>query len=600
MKTHIFGGCTCCTGIAQRLRYLMRSLGLRPFQLALMAFPADPPSGSPMHSFAYLDCGNGKTGTRFNAYTYSGDPVSRIVPAFDMNVDTEQTTLEIKNWLSRCTCVPKLQASDNCLFKPTRIIDISNNPEVDIVVKSTSGLDIPSYVCLSYCWGGPQALKCTSSNFEPSQSWVVPYDRVPAAFKDTFKIAEKLGFRFVWIDSLCIIQDDPADLKTELLAMPNIFKHADLTVCASSSKAFTEGFLQQRPDFREKQIMLNLPEGTSGTAHLDSYTWWAPPVPEPLAQRVWAYQERWLSPRLLEYGWRTSRWSCSCQKNYSGNNNLSILKDPSRASDAVKSHKYYSLFSYLNPPGVRQFSLSGSDLFNSWTSIIRKYSALKLTFPQDRLAAISGVAIELHRATGVGYLTGLWDHERLPSFLLWRTERRFSERRMRPDDRRAPSWSWAAIDEGVIFQHSRVVLESFKIVDVGVSGDFDRSVQGFMKMRGPVRQGLFWHGSGTVALDPSESHITITKQDGHELLIWPDCVSDIVHREQGNAELVEIELTLIAVGRAHTDHGIIRGLMLLRDTAKESSDYRRVGMFQARDEGDFTVDNWGIEEVGSI
>ncbi|KAG7152023.1 hypothetical protein HYQ46_012149 [Verticillium longisporum] len=117
-----------------------------------------------------------------------------------------------------------------------------------------------------------------------------------------------------------------------------------------------------------------------------------------------------------------------------------------------------------------------SDLFNSWTLIIRKYSALKLTFPQDRLAAISGVAIELQRATGVRYLAGLWNHERLPSFLLWRTEMAFSERCMRPDEPCAPSWSWAAIDEGVIFQHSKVALESFEIVDVWVSGDFDRPI----------------------------------------------------------------------------------------------------------------------------
>ncbi|KAF4468342.1 HET domain-containing [Fusarium albosuccineum] len=417
------------------------------------------------------------------------------------------------------------------------------------------------------------------------------------AFKDTFNIAQKLGLRYIWIDSLCIIQDDPEDIKIELLRMPDIFKNADLTICASSSETCTEGFLQQRPDYSKVQIALDLPLGESGTAHLDSYTWWSPPVPEPLSQRAWAFQERLLSHRLLEYGWRTSRWSCSCEQNYSGNNDLSIPRHPSWASDAVKSYKNYSLFSFLNPPWIRGFSLSKSDLLDSWARIIRKYSALKLTFPQDRLAAISGVAIELQRATGVRYLAGLWVHETMPSFLLWRTETPFSERRMRPDERRAPSWSWAAIDEGVIFQLSRVVLESFRIVDLGVSGDFDRSVQGFMKMRGPVRRGLFWHGSGTIAVDHSESHLAITKQNSKGLLIWPDCVGDIVLCDQGNVRMMEVELTFIAVGRAHTDHGIIRGLMLLRDKSGESSNYRRVGLFQAQDGGDFQVENWSVEEA---
>ncbi|WYZ44613.1 hypothetical protein EsH8_VII_001049 [Colletotrichum jinshuiense] len=526
-----------------------------------------------------------------------GDPASHIVPAFGLDVDTERTTSDIKGWLSRCNCVSKLQVSDGSRFKPTRIIDIGNKPEGEVVVKSTAGLDIPAYLCLSYCWGGPQELICKSSKIHPSQSWLAPYDRVPAGFKDTFKIARKLGFRYVWIDSLCIIQDDPEDLQREILEMPNIFKNADLTICASSSETCEEGFLQQRPDYSERKITLDLPEGKLGTAYLDSFIWWSPPVPEPLAQRAWAYQERLLSPRLLEYGWRTSRWSCSCQNDYSGNNKLSIPKHPSRASDAVKTYTPYNLFSYLNPPGIRRFSLSASDLFISWTMIIRKYSALRLTFPEDRLAAISGVAIELQKATGVRYLAGLWDHERLPSFLLWRTETPFPERRARPQDRRAPSWSWAAIDEGVIFEHSRIILESFKVVDVSVSGDFDRSVQGSMKMRGPVQRYHFGDGRETVAVDPSEPHLTITKQEGHKLLIWPDCVGDIVRYDQGNVGLMEIDMTFIAIGRAHTDDGIIRGLMLLRDKAGESSDYRRVGMFQARDEGEFMVGDWGIEDA---
>ncbi|KAH6884912.1 hypothetical protein B0T10DRAFT_462606 [Thelonectria olida] len=455
--------------------------------------PDDPPADSPMHSFAYLDCGNGQTGTRFNAYTYIGDPVSCIVPSFDKNVDTEQTTLDIKSWLSRCTCVPKLQVLYDSRFKPTRIIDIGTNPEVDIIVKSTSGLEMPGYVCLPYAGAG------LKHSHAPRQS--------------------STHLNHEW----SLMTARPRGSKSDLLQMPNIFKYADLTVCASSSKTCTEGFLQQRPEYSERQITLNLPEGKLGTAYLDSYTWWSPPVSEPLSQRARAYQERLLSPRLLEYGWRTSR-----------------------------------LFSLMNPPGVRLFSLSESDLFNSWALIIRKYSALKLTFPRDRLAAISGVAIELQRATGAPYLAGLWDHERLPSFLLWRTETPFSERCVRPDERRAPSWSWSAIDEGVIFQHSKVGLESFKIVDSGVTGDFDQSVQELMKMRGLVRR---------------------------------------VRYDQGNIRMMEVELTFIAVGRAHTDHGVIRGLMLLRDKAGESSGYRRVGVFQARDEGGFKVENWCIEEA---
>ncbi|WQF82230.1 Putative heterokaryon incompatibility [Colletotrichum destructivum] len=597
MKTHLFGKCFCCTGRVQRARYLARSLSRRPFQLVFAGVPASSQPDSPLHSFAYLDCGSGQTARRYNAYTYTDDDASCILPAFDPNVDSERTKSEIQDWLSSCTCLAKSQNLDQGRFKPTRIIDVGETPGADVVVKRTLGLDVRAYVCLSYTWGGPQALMCNSSKIQTSQLWKIPHDCIPAVFKDTFKVVQQLGFRYVWIDSLCIVQDDHQDLEIELLQMPNIYKYADLTICASSSKTFTEGFLQRRPDFSERRILLNLPQNKSGTAYMDSFTWWSPPITEPIAQRAWAYQERLLSPRLLEYGWRTARWSCSCHRSYSGSNNLSVQHCTRGVSESVNRERIYSLFSYLNPQGLRHISLSASDLFVTWTRVVRKYSALKLTFPQDRLAAISGVAIELQESTGAQYLAGLWKHELLPSFLLWRTEMSFPKRCKRPDDCRAPSWSWAAIDEGVIFEHSRVVIEPFSVVDVEVSGDFDASIQGSMKMRGPIRRDPLWSRGRSVTLDSSEAHLTITSLDGQECLIWPDCLGDIVRWNQGKLELMGVTLMFIVIGRCQADHSVVRGLMLHQCEAEGNSNYKRVGMFQTRDEGDFMLENWDIEEI---
>lgn len=72
LKTHLFSRCSCCSSTKQRLYYLLESMGQRPFRLVFFPFYHGPEPEDPIHSFAYFDSGNGATGTRFNAYTYTG------------------------------------------------------------------------------------------------------------------------------------------------------------------------------------------------------------------------------------------------------------------------------------------------------------------------------------------------------------------------------------------------------------------------------------------------------------------------------------------------------------------------------------------------
>jgi hypothetical protein len=461
-------------------------------------------------------------------------------------------------------------------------------------VKATLGISIPAYVCLSYYWGGPQALVCKSSNFESSQSWTVPDGGIPVAFKDTFKITRLLGFRYIWIDSLCIIQDDPEDLESEILQMPHIFKNADLTICVSSSQSYREEFLNARPDYSESKIRLRLPGGTLGTVHLDSFLWWSPPVPEPLGTRAWAFQERLLSPRILEYGWRTARWTCSCCNSYSGFTKPPVSESFGTDLENRTQPISYNLFMYLNPLGIRHFPVSSTSLFVSWYAIVHQYSALKLTFPKDRLAAIGGIAAELQRKTSVRYLAGLWYHERLPSLLQWRVVSPLCELQPRPRETRAPSWSWVGIDDEVVIQQSNIGVETFKILGVDVSGGFGTSASGFIEMEGPVRKGLWWRGNGDFRIEPE-----VLVQPNLELSIWPDCTGELLRFIDGRPTIPEMELTLLAVGRAHLDYGIVRGLILVRPEPSKKH-YMRVAMFQVRDGGDFFIQDWDIQIIKVI
>jgi hypothetical protein len=478
--------------------------------------------------------------------------------------------------------------------KPRRLIDLGASEQcAEVAVTESSRCGDYSYTCLSYCWGGPQNTVLSKRNLDVTGLWCIPRKLIPAAFEDAFKITRLLGYRYIWIDSLCIIQDDEQDLEHEILQMPHIYKGAALTICASTSRNCSEGFLHARPDYSENTIGLNLPGGREGKIHLDSFLWWDPPVPEPLSTRAWAYQERLLSPRLLEFGWRTSRWTCACCKSYSGHSQLGVEERRSMTGRRSPQIQNYNLYSFMNPPGLRHYPVKVEDLFNTWCSIVRAYSGLALTFPGDRLAAIGGIAAELHRVTGVQYLAGLWQHERLASLLQWRVDTHLHKLQSRPVISRAPSWSWPGIDGKVLIHRSEVKVAGFEILAVDVESGFGRVANGSIEIQGPVRTGSWWRRNATPEVNVSEG-LKITGAGGSELLLLPDCYGEIFTVEKGDLVMTGQELTFIAVGRTHSDHRIVRGLLLVRSEAAGKNLYRRIGMFQVPERGSFAVAEWDV------
>ena len=503
---------------------------------------------------------------------------------------------DLRNWLASCTCVECPTARYSSLrYKPKRLIDVGDDEQRgSVVIMESARCGDCSYTCLSYCWGGPQNTVLSKSNLdEETRSWCVPREVIPAAFEDAFKVTRLLGYRYIWIDSLCIVQDDKQDLDHEILQMPHIYKGAALTICASTSRSCSEGFLQARTDYSERSIGLSLPDGREGRIHLDGFQWGDPPVPEPLSTRAWAYQERLLSPRLLEFGWRTSRWTCGCRKSYSGHSQLVVEKPGSSIRRQSPEAQRYDLYSFMNPPGLRHYPVKVGDLFSTWCLIVRAYSRLALTHTDDRLAAIGGIAAELQRASGVKYLAGLWHNERLASMLQWRVQSHTHELRSRPTTSRAPTWSWPGIDDKVLMHRSEITVAGFGILVVDVKGGFGKKAHGSIMLQGPVRTGRWWCGNAVLQSDASEG-VKIARADNPELLVLPDCYGEIFTTANGQLVLTREELTFLAIGRTISDNHIIRGLLLSRGRIEEKDSYRRVGMFQVAEQGDFVTANWDI------
>lgn len=503
----------------------------------------------------------------------------------------------MKRWLRICPCTAS--SSGEGAFKPTRLLyirELADRDEVTLV--HTQRMRVAKYACLSYCWGGSQPVINTVLRGFASDDWVIPVRELPQTFKDAICTLRLLDFDYLWIDSLCIVQNDPKDKDREICQMSRIYKNASLTLCASIARSYHEGFLHPRPNYSEYRLQVRLKNGSIGIVCLDRIFQSLPRATEPLGTRAWAYQERLLSPRLLEYGRRTLRWSCSCCERYSGYQPALALE---RNNETASGGLHYNLFSSINPDGFRPMPQHRDELFYHWNAIVYQYTRRNLTFSNDRLAAIGGVASEVGERTGVRYLAGLWDYERLPSLMLWRVVDKSLRSpqilRPRPAVFRAPSWSWAAVDGAIYTNNSNEVVKQFKILKTEIRGGFGHSAHGSITVEGPACIGI--HGYDRVEIN----HLSSTQdtlallRDYCELSIYPDCADELIEVRDEEARVDEKplfklpDLTFIAIGRSDYDYEIVRGVLLVPD----GEDYRRVGYFQVRSTGPFSVKDWSVE-----
>jgi hypothetical protein len=122
-----------------------------------------------------------------------------------------------------------------------------------------------NYLALSYCWGSAEtAGSLLLTTHQTMDSWLqgIEIDTMPQVFKDAITIAHKLDIQYLWMDSLCIIQDDPPDWQKESSKMAEIFSNAYLTVAAAQGSlcndTFVETFFRPRLLFRLDLTTLKL------------------------------------------------------------------------------------------------------------------------------------------------------------------------------------------------------------------------------------------------------------------------------------------------------------------------------------------------------
>ena len=85
------------------------------------------------------------------------------------------------------------------------------------------------YATLSHCWEDSQPIRTTRSNLTRRQGRL-EWGQLPLAFQEAIDIVRKLGIKYLWIDSLCIVQDDPEEWAIESARMANIFEKSVVTI----------------------------------------------------------------------------------------------------------------------------------------------------------------------------------------------------------------------------------------------------------------------------------------------------------------------------------------------------------------------------------
>jgi Heterokaryon incompatibility protein (HET) len=293
---------------------------------------------------------------------------------------------------------------------------------------------------LSYKWGCEQQVTTKTMNIGNFTN-AINFNALPRTIQDAIIITRDLGIRYLWVDALCIIQDQEIDQSHEIESMGEIYKNSTITVAASNSRGVKDGFLKILKEPRAIKTKIRCERGL-GTIWLllESCMYEST---EPLTSRAWAYQEKLLSTRILDYGSQSLIWSCPTESAKSIIPE-SILYFPDSRSFALERPGELS---------ASRFSITKKDeRAHLWRKIVESYSWRDAKFHRDRLLAIAGVARQIHELTGATYLAGIWKEAAIKQ-LCWRHCKEFvGEAQFLPRELNAPSWSWASVDGEVTFE----------------------------------------------------------------------------------------------------------------------------------------------------
>ena len=421
----------------------------------------------------------------------------RLAALIPLSTSLAENLPTILQWLEACekrhgTC------STPTDYVPPRLLDLENSsPDVVRLVElerlqmsSRNKVDIKfdlRYACLSHCWGETRFKHLTRGSNLAANCEGIPILGLPQTFRDAVAISRALSIRYLWIDSLCIVQDDHADWRSHVNKMAQIYNNACLTLAAGTSRDDAGGFFQQTTLPFSSPSSFKLLDGKMEykiyirkcLPHPDE-NW--PAGPEmPLMSRGWVFQERLLSRRFLCFAANEVLWECL----------EDVACSCSTTVDGFKQHGQSENPGFLNcPPSKFEYAkiegLPREDLWSLWRELVTQYTRRELTYPDDKLPALAGLARNFQAANAGDYAHGMWV-DCIEKDMLWQNHG-YSNNEFRP--RKAPSWSWVSAADGGIEWERNFQVSSMEVISLMGEAREDDQIDGasrvLLHLRGPV------------------------------------------------------------------------------------------------------------------
>ncbi|KAF2637378.1 HET-domain-containing protein [Massarina eburnea CBS 473.64] len=502
---------------------------------------------------------------------------------------------------------------------PKRVLDVMIDDPSKAVKLHESEYDeneghyeFGEYLALSYVSGlGKNVPQTTSKTLKAHQKGI-SWASLPRTFREAVLLTRSRGFRWLWIDALCIVQDDSVEKLTEALNMDEIFGNAFVTIAATLAIDTSRGlfptrvkpFKIQATDIkgsltqiyvREQPCHYSFKAPFNGT-HMND---WETPfnyskeaiLHTPLMKRAWAYSERLLSSRVLHF--TDSEMILECREEYQCEcGRIDDSTYDSRTTDPVKQdfarivaeslsnneivdgdvRRIDSVTSQLAAVSLVDFrqniSKNREEALQLWGYIVTEYTNRNLTYDADRLVAIGAVAKTLARPLGSGYVAGQWTCSTLG--LLWYTREGAQCRRATQSPGIiVPSWSWASLEGSPIF------VDNKSAMDLACNVDFSSP-----NSRDPVWSPVSGDKLKLTASMATEVNFRAESNSGYSLVrngvgvkFKPD-----IDPPRG-ADAIDSGEKLVVILVSMTFRSSIIGLVLKRSEL-DSQLYRRVGRFE--------------------
>jgi len=391
----------------------------------------------------------------------------------DVQTLSEEYMERARYWMRECEAKHSNCKPRNTNFMPTRIVHVGTwgtlvPIHLEISADSKSLNQERRYCSLSHRWTGDELVLKNANVGAMMKN--IPLDCLSKATRDAILITRHLGLRYLWVDTLCIVQDSHEDWTREAATMAHVYENSVCTIAAAG-----EATVSKEAAFEARNPLIYMDCRIAGSSEDGIYVEGERvftsegTIESKLVQhhdllsRGWVYQEQILSPKIIFFGDREVLWSCQYGKaseerpdgsnHYWGPPDRPMIFGPLISVEELDRSQYddHSNFRYS---GISCFRKLQQDLYdgprdhaNKWYSLVCEYSSRKLSQEEDRLIALSGLAQRVQERSGWKYLAGLWQPSLLFD-LLWYQQK---EATGRGKSYIAPTWSWASVGGAISY-----------------------------------------------------------------------------------------------------------------------------------------------------